>query len=73
MNAALRLSAGIDRLEFVYVLRWPDEETKAAQWAAFMADEEWIEIKRRTAAEHGGMVGEIADRLLRLTGYSPEV
>ena len=25
-------------------------------WAAFMADEEWAEIKRRTAAEHGSLV-----------------
>jgi hypothetical protein len=64
-------SAGVARLEFIYVLRWPDEATKTAQWAAFMADEEWSEVKRRTAAEHGGMVGAIEDRLMRLTDYSP--
>jgi hypothetical protein len=40
-------------------------------WERFLADEEWREIKRRTAAEHGDLVGEIEDRVLRLTVYSP--
>jgi len=53
-----------DRTEFVYLLEWPDEATKTAQWAAFMADAEWAEIKRVTHAEHGLMVGEIEDRVL---------
>jgi hypothetical protein len=59
------------RTEFVYLLRWPDEQRKQAAWAGFMADEEWAEIKRITSAEHGGLVGEIQDRLLVLTDYSP--
>src|SRR5258708_7905557 len=53
-----------DRTEFVYLLEWPDEAIKTAQWAAFMADAEWTEIKRVTHAEHGLMVGEIEDRVL---------
>jgi heme-degrading monooxygenase HmoA len=60
-----------DRTEFAYVLEWPDEATKTAQWAAFMADAEWSEIKRVTHAEHGLMVGEIEDRLLMPVDYSP--
>jgi hypothetical protein len=36
-----------------------------------MADEEWTEIKRRTAAEHGTLVGKIEDRILVLADYSP--
>ena len=59
------------RTEFVYVLAWPDEATKNAAWARFMASEEWKEIKRVTSAAHGTLVGEIEDRLLMPTEYSP--
>ena len=62
---------GPERTEFVYLLEWPDERTLKDRWAKFMADEEWAEIKRRTGAQHGKLVGEIQDRTLRLTGYSP--
>ena len=60
-----------DRTEFVYLLEWPDEKTKTTAWSAFMADTEWSEIKRVTHAEHGLMVGQIEDRLLTPTDYSP--
>ena len=60
------------RTEFVYLLAWPDEATKTAAWAAFMADEEWKEVKRVTSAEHGALVGEIEDRLLVPLPYSPD-
>lgn len=59
------------RTEFVYILKWPDEATMKDRWAKFMADEEWAAIKRRTAARHGRLVGEIEERVLRLTDYSP--
>lgn len=57
------------RTEFVYLLAWPDEGSKDAAWAAFMADEEWAAIKRDTSAQHGVLVGAIEDRTLRATGY----
>ena len=60
-----------DRTEFAYLLEWPDEAAKTAAWSAFMADTEWSEIKRVTHAEHGLMVGQIEDRLLASTDYSP--
>src|SRR5258705_11639162 len=60
-----------DRTEFAYLLEWPDEATKTAAWSAFMADTEWSDIKRVTHGEHGLMVGEIEDRLLEPTAYSP--
>lgn len=50
------LSREEGRLEFVYLLAWPDEESMEAAWANFMADEEWKEIKRTTAAEQGDLV-----------------
>ncbi|HEY9553806.1 NIPSNAP family protein [Allosphingosinicella sp.] len=61
------------KLEFVYLLEWPDAETLKARWAAFMADEEWSEIKRQTAARHGTFVNDIEDRTLCLTDYSPKL
>ncbi len=61
-----------DRTEFVYLLEWPDEQTMKDRWAAFMADEEWKRIKKETGAKHGQFVGDIEDRTLRLTPYSPQ-
>jgi len=58
-----------ERTEFVYVLTWPSEAAKDAAWAAFMADAEWRDIKRVTAAQHGDLVGAIEDRILHSTGY----
>ncbi|HEV8468866.1 MAG TPA: NIPSNAP family protein [Candidatus Limnocylindria bacterium] len=57
--------------DFVYLLAWPDLATKDAAWRGFMADEEWKEIKRLTSARHGDLVGEIEDRVLTPTAYSP--
>jgi heme-degrading monooxygenase HmoA len=59
------------RTEFVYLLAWPDEPTMRNAWSTFMADAEWKEVKRITSAEHGDLVGDIADRTLRLADYSP--
>ena len=62
-----------DRTEFVYLLEWPDEETMRRAWSEFMADQEWKDIKKATGAEHGRMVGEIREKVLRPTGYGPIV
>lgn len=59
------------RTEFVYLLVWPDEARMKACWKAFMADEEWKRIKKETSAASGPMVGEIEERVLHPTGYSP--
>ena len=57
-----------DAPKFAYLLAWQDEAEMNAGWAAFMADAEWIEIKRRTADTP--MVGEITDHVLHPTDYS---
>lgn len=62
-----------ERTEFVYLLTWPDEATMQLAWTRFRADEEWQEIKRLTAAQHGDLVGEIEDRVLFPTSYSPSL
>ena len=59
------------RSEFAYLLTWPDLATKERAWRGFLADAEWKEIKRVTNAEHGDLVGEIQDRVLVATSYSP--
>jgi hypothetical protein len=60
-----------ERTEFVYLLEWPDEATMKDRWAKFMADQEWSDIKKETGAKYGKLVGEIQDRTLRVTAYSP--
>jgi hypothetical protein len=59
------------RTEFVYLLQWPDRQTLTDRWAKFMADPEWADIKKRTGATHGRLVGAIQDRVLELQGNSP--
>jgi heme-degrading monooxygenase HmoA len=58
------------RTEFVYLLLWPDEQIKTSAWAAFMADQEWEDIKKATR-DRGSLVGRIEDRVLAPTDYSP--
>lgn len=60
-----------ERTEFVYLLEWPDEDMMTKRWASFMSDQEWSDIKDRTAAEHGKLVGEIQSRVLYRADYSP--
>ena len=59
------------RTDFVYLIQWPDTATMKDRWAKFMADKEWAGIKKETAAKSGQMVGDIADRTLILTDFSP--
>ena len=56
------------RTEFVYVLAWSDEATMRQAWSAFLADAEWVEIKRATREQHGDLVGAIQDRVLHPLG-----
>ena len=60
-----------NRTEFVYLLEWPDKETMADRWQKFLQDQEWIKIKKETGEINGPLVGEIQDRTLILTDYSP--
>ena len=60
-----------DRTEFVYVLEWPDATTMKDRWSKFMADKEWSDIKKRTSAAHGQLVGDIQEHVMQLTSYSP--
>ena len=61
------------RTEFIYLLEWPDHKTLQESWAKFMEDQEWKEIKRQTSQSHGQLVGEIQDKILTMTSYSPAI
>lgn len=57
--------------EFVYLLRWRDEAAAKAGWTAFRADEEWSRIKRETVSPEAPIMGDIEERTMVLTDYSP--
>ena len=42
-------------------------------WEQFKANEEWKNTKRITNAKYGDLVGEIEDRTLTPTSYSPPI
>lgn len=53
------------RVEFVYVLRWPDAEQMTTRWDAFMADPEWEAIKQRSRDTTGEpVIAKLADKVL---------
>ncbi len=62
-----------DRLEFVYLLVWPDDATRQAAWERFLSNPEWQRIKRETAAESGALVGTVTSRVLEPTDYTPRL
>ena len=62
-----------DRLRFVYLLAWQDEAEMKDAWSRFMADEEWAEIKPRTAADHGQFVLGIDEMVLTPTDFSAAI
>lgn len=66
-------SSNDGRVEFIYLLEWPDESTMHDRWSAFMADEEWTKIKQVTSERSGPMVGAIEDRVLQAVGYLPDL
>lgn len=57
--------------EFVYMLRWKDPTTQASAWKAFLADPEWIAIKKATTAKYGDLVDHVEDRSLEMLPYTP--
>ncbi|MGQ2935022.1 MAG: NIPSNAP family protein [Sphingopyxis sp.] len=61
-----------DKVEFVYLLDWPDVSAMDAAWAAFLADPEWIAIKKETSARDGKYVESVAVRTLEPVAWSPD-
>ena len=70
---ALWESTSLIDFEFVYILRWPDLGTMQRQWDLFMADEEWIGIKKAMAGRIGEPVRRVSSSVLDVVGYSPSI
>ncbi len=68
---ALWESSSVVNFEFIYILKWPDIETMERQWKLFLADEEWINIKRTMDQEIGEPVLRVTSRVLEHIEYSP--
>ena len=58
--------------EFVYLLRWRDRGAQVSAWKNFLADPEWISIKKTTAARWGDLVDDVQDRSLDMLPYTPK-
>ena len=57
---------------FVYLLKWPDEATLKKSWAAFLADPEWVKIKKKTPVSDKPIMRDVEqDRVLHIMDYSP--
>ena len=60
------------RLEFIYLLEWPDVDTLEEQWQRFMADESWSRVKDEARAAIGGEpVLNVTSRLLQIVDSPP--
>jgi uncharacterized protein YbaA (DUF1428 family) len=59
-----------DRL--IYLLRYPDRETRDASWKAFMADPDWQAAYKASTAE-GKLVASVESIFLGTTDWSPEL
>lgn len=59
--------------EFVYLLQWSDREAMQRGWDAFLADEEWVQIKQHSRETlDGPIMGDIVqDKVLVPTDWSP--
>jgi heme-degrading monooxygenase HmoA len=64
-------SGAAGQAEFVYLLRWRDRATQVDAWKKFLADEQWIAIKKATAAKFGDLVDDVQDRSLDMLPYTP--
>lgn len=56
--------------QLVYMLAWPDETTRDAEWAAFQADPQWQQLRSASETE-GPLVARITADILLPTDYSP--
>jgi heme-degrading monooxygenase HmoA len=68
---ALWESSTVANFEFIYLLKWPDAASMERQWELFLADEEWIAIKKKTVSETGEPVLKATGRLLNDVEYFP--
>lgn len=59
-----------DQTRIVYLLRFPDQDTRDRAWSAFGADPEWKSVKAASEA-NGPIVAEISSTILTNPDYWP--
>jgi len=57
---------------FIYILRHPSRDAAMANWKAFQADPDWINVKTKSEA-NGKLVEQIDSTFLTLTDFSPRL
>jgi hypothetical protein len=60
---------GESNQDLIYILEWESMAQRDANFAAFQADPEWIEARRKSE-ENGPFVASIANSILRPTAFS---
>jgi len=59
------------RLQFIYILSWPDKKTMETRWKAFRGDDEWAKIKQRSVEKYGDLLLSTHGQELVRVSYSP--
>ncbi|MBI4604480.1 MAG: NIPSNAP family protein [Planctomycetes bacterium] len=54
----------------VYILAYPDKESREKSWKAFQEDPEWKKVRTETEAK-GPIVQKVESKYLKPTDYSP--
>ena len=54
----------------VYILAYPDMESREKSWKAFMADPDWQAVYKKSH-ENGPLVKKVETKYLKPTDYSP--
>lgn len=60
-----------DRTLF-YILRHPSRDAAKANWSAFNADPEWVQVRAASEA-NGKIVEKVDSTFLKLTDFSPRI
>ena len=58
--------------KLIYLLAFPDKDTRQKAWKAFGADPEWQKVWKESEAK-GALVKKIESKILTATDYSPEI
>src|ERR1700736_820057 len=63
------VAIGESNQDLIYILEWSSMAERDARWAAFLADPEWIEARRKSE-EAGPLITSLSNSILRPTAFS---
>jgi hypothetical protein len=58
--------------KLIYILSYPNRESREKSWKAFLADPAWMKVQKETEA-NGAIVSKVDKFFLTPTDYSPEI